>query len=121
MSESTATSPVRVPKAIGDFHWTKVLLYQVLLLAAILGAALIGIERELSPGEPSSTDVYDRQLPKLPPDWASATALFESGTLMHDILPAPLRESLIACKRQELETFALQVSDFELETYLESV
>jgi len=90
-------------------------------MAAILGAALIGIERELSPGEPSAIDVYDRKLPKLPPDWASATALFESGTLMHDILPAPLRESLIACKRQELETFALQVSDFELETYLESV
>ncbi len=92
-----------------------------LVMAAILGAALIGIERELSPGEPSAIDVYDRKLPKLPPDWASATALFESGTLMHDILPAPLRESLIACKRQELETFALQVSDFELETYLESV
>ncbi len=92
-----------------------------LVMAAILGAALIGIERELSPGEPSAIDAYERKLPKLPPDWASATALFESGTLMHDILPAPLRQSLIACKRQELETFALQVSDFELETYLESV
>ncbi len=92
-----------------------------LVLASILGAALIGIERELSPGEPSTTDVYDRQLPKLPPDWASATALFESGTLMADILPAPLRQSFIACKRQELDTFALQVSDFEIETYLESV
>jgi len=92
-----------------------------LVMAAILGAALIGIERELSPGEPSAIDAYERKLPKLPPDWASATVLFEGGTLMHDILPAPLRQSLIACKRQELETFALQVSDFELETYLESV
>jgi glutamine synthetase len=92
-----------------------------LVLAAILGAALIGIEREMSPGEPLSIDVYDRKRPKLPPDWASATALFENGTLVHDILPDRLRQSLIACKRQELETFALQVSDFELETYLEAV
>lgn len=43
MSESTATSPVRVPKAIGDFHWTKVLLYQVLLLLAILGVWEAGV------------------------------------------------------------------------------
>ncbi len=92
-----------------------------LVLASILGAALIGIERELSPGEPSTTDVYDRQLPKLPPDWASAIAAFEAGPRVAEIFPGVLRDAFVACKRQELNTFALNVSDFEIETYLESV
>ncbi|MFC5385011.1 glutamine synthetase family protein [Aquamicrobium segne] len=92
-----------------------------LVLAAILGAALIGIERHLNPGEPATTDVYERDLPKLPPDWASAIASFESGSMVAEIFPDALRGSLVACKRQELETFALRVNNFEFETYLETV
>jgi glutamine synthetase len=92
-----------------------------LVLAAILGAALIGIERKLPPGEPTATDVQDRKASKLPPDWASAIASFDHGELVAEIFPDALRTSLIACKRQELETFALRVNNFEFETYLESV
>jgi glutamine synthetase len=92
-----------------------------LVLAAILGAALIGIERQLSPGEPAATENYKRKPQKLPPDWASAIASFEHGELVEEIFPDALRGSLIACKRQELETFALRVNNFEFETYLESV
>ncbi|OQM75612.1 glutamine synthetase family protein [Manganibacter manganicus] len=92
-----------------------------LVLAAILGAALVGIERQLSPGDPAGTDVYKRKLPKLPPDWASAIAGFEHGELVEEIFHDTLRTSLVACKRQELETFALRVNNFEFETYLESV
>jgi glutamine synthetase len=92
-----------------------------LVLTAILGAALLGIEQRLSPGDPSGADLSGEELPKLPPDWASALHAFEEGRLVPEIFPALLRQSLIACKRQELETFAVQVSDFELETYLESV
>ena len=92
-----------------------------LVLVAILGAGLIGMERHLSPGEPSATDMQTRQLPKLPPDWASALHAFEAGELVEQIFPQVLRQSFVACKRQEQETFAVQVSDFELETYLESV
>jgi len=92
-----------------------------LVLAAILGAALTGIERQLSPGEPAGTDVYDKPLPKLPPDWASAIAAFEQGVHVAEVFPAVLRDSFVASKRQELETFAVQVSDFEVETYLEHV
>ncbi|TIX09630.1 MAG: glutamine synthetase, partial [Mesorhizobium sp.] len=90
-------------------------------LAAILGAALVGIEKELSPGEPTGGEGQGLTLAKLPPDWASAIASFESGPLVAEIFPATLRQSFVACKRQELNTFALNVSDFEIETYLESV
>ncbi len=92
-----------------------------LVLAAILGAALVGIERHLSPGEPITADVHERDLPKLPPDWASAIASFEHGEMVADIFPDVLRASLVACKKQELETFALRVNNFEFETYLEAV
>ena len=92
-----------------------------LVLAAILGAALTGIERQLSPGEPAGPDAQDKPASKLPPDWASAIASFEHGARIAEIFPAVLRDSFVACKRQELETFALQVSNFEVETYLESV
>ena len=92
-----------------------------LVLAAILGAALTGIERQLSPGDPIGSDGQGLPPAKLPPDWASAIAAFESGTHVAEIFPAILRDSFVACKRQELNTFALNVSDFEIETYLESV
>jgi glutamine synthetase len=32
-----------------------------------------------------------------------------------------LRDMLVACKRQELTTFAAQVTDFEYEAYLDMV
>ncbi|MER8584116.1 glutamine synthetase family protein [Mesorhizobium sp. M1338] len=92
-----------------------------LVLAAILGAALTGIERQISPGDPIRSDGQGLPPAKLPPDWASAIAAFESGTHVAEIFPAILRDSFVACKRQELNTFALNVSDFEIETYLESV
>ncbi|WP_149804151.1 glutamine synthetase family protein [Mesorhizobium sp. NFR06] len=92
-----------------------------LVLAAILGAALIGIERQLSPGEPTGGEGQGLPLAKLPPDWASAIAAFEAGPRVAEIFPTVLRDAFIACKRQELNTFALNVSDFEIETYLESV
>ncbi|TIV70393.1 MAG: glutamine synthetase [Mesorhizobium sp.] len=92
-----------------------------LVLAAILGAALIGIENKLSPGEPTGGEGQGLTLAKLPPDWASAIAAFEIGARVAEIFPAVLRDAFIACKRQELNTFALNVSDFEIETYLESV
>jgi glutamine synthetase len=38
-----------------------------------------------------------------------------------EIFPDALRGWLVACKRQELETFALRVNNFEFETYLEAV
>ncbi len=36
-------------------------------------------------------------------------------------MPLMLRDMLVACKRQELDTFAAQVTDFEYETYLDMV
>ena len=53
-----------------------------LVLAAILGAALAGIEEHMMPAEPITGDAYSRKLPSIPPDWASAVDDFEEGGMI---------------------------------------
>jgi glutamine synthetase len=92
-----------------------------LVLAGILGGALLGIERQIAPPDPVTGDAYLLRLKSLPPDWASAIAAFASGGMVADALPVMLRDMLVACKQQEMNTFASQVTDFEYETYLDMV
>ena len=92
-----------------------------LVLAGILAGALVGIERQTAPPAPVTGDAYALHLKSLPPDWASAIDAFAAGQIVSDTLPPMLRDMLVACKRQELQTFAAQVTDFEYETYLDMV
>jgi glutamine synthetase len=92
-----------------------------LVLAAILGAALAGIEGRMAPAEPITGDAYSRKLPGIPPDWASAVDAFDQGDMVPAILSPTLKRMLIDCKRQEMEVFARRVTDFEYHTYLETV
>ncbi len=92
-----------------------------LVLAGILGGAIVGIEREMTPPEPVRGDAYTLKLKGLPPDWASAIDAFDNGEIVEATLPEMLRNMLVACKRQEMATFAAQVTDFEYEAYLDMV
>ena len=92
-----------------------------LVLAGILAGALVGIERQTTPPAPVTGDAYALHFKSLPPDWASAIDAFAAGQIVSDTLPPMLRDMLVACKRQELQTFAAQVTDFEYETYLDMV
>lgn len=88
-----------------------------LVLAAILGAALIGIERELKPEPATTGNSYDADLPQLPLDWVSAIAEFEDGDLIPDIFDPMLIQLFTQMKRQEMHRFLDVVSEFETETY----
>ncbi len=92
-----------------------------LVMAAILGAALHGIERSLAPPEPIVGDAYSRKLPGIPPDWASAVEAFQRSTLIPELLSPTLQAMLVDCKRQEMDVFAERVTDFEYYSYLEAV
>ena len=92
-----------------------------LVLAGILGAALVGIEGRMMPAEPITGDAYAQRLPSIPPGWASAVAAFEQGPLIPHFLSTTLQRMLVDCKRQEMEVFAQRVTDFEYHTYLETV
>ena len=92
-----------------------------LVVAAILGAALYGIENELEPPDPNPGRAYSERLPKLPADWASAVNAFEDGEIIPDFFDETLRSMFVACKRQEISGFASNVTDFEFSAYLEII
>ena len=92
-----------------------------LVLAGILGAALFGIENELTPPDPVRSRSYSERLPKLPADWASAVNAFEDGAMIAAMFDPRLQSLLVACKRQEIAGFAAIVTDLEFSTYLEVV
>lgn len=92
-----------------------------LVMAAILGAALVGIRNKWMPPEPISGRAYQSRAASIPVEWGSAVTAFENGSIVPEIFDAELRAMLIACKRQEIAGFAEQVTDFEFGAYLEIV
>ncbi|MDU8926569.1 glutamine synthetase family protein [Alisedimentitalea sp. MJ-SS2] len=92
-----------------------------LTLAAILGAALAGIEDGATPPAPITGNAYDQDLPQLAPDWQSALTAFETDPFMARILPGEVIRNLCYTKRQEIRRIdALPVED-RWKVYLETV
>lgn len=92
-----------------------------LVLAAILGAALYGIESKSKPVDPLEGNAYDVDLPTLPLEWSSAIAAFKKGTVIAHIFSPILMRLYAQCKQQELAHFLSQVTEQEYQTYLETV
>ncbi|ODA66742.1 Gamma-glutamylputrescine synthetase PuuA [Methyloligella halotolerans] len=92
-----------------------------LVLASILGGALLGIERKLTPPPPVDGNAYDAELPALPREWGAAIEAFDAGSHVGDIFSPTLQRMLVDCKRQELQRFRQTVTEFEHQTYLEVV
>lgn len=92
-----------------------------LVLAAILGAALEGIEREATAPAPMTAAAEEAAGATLPQDWKAAIAAFERSERMASIFAPVLRETFVGMKKQELQVFSQQISHFEHETYLETV
>ncbi len=78
-----------------------------LMLAAVLGAAMIGIEDQMQPPSPVKGDAYQvSDAPQLAPDWETSITWLEQDPLMARILPAETIRNLVMTKRQELRSFA---------------
>lgn len=92
-----------------------------LVLAAILGAALEGIERQIAPPDPLVTTDDVTAGATLPMDWKLAIEAFERSESMTRIFAPILRDTYVGMKWQELQVFSKQISAFEHETYLETV
>lgn len=89
-----------------------------LVMAAILGAALMGVEDDLSPPEPIIGNAYEQPILKVPTDWDEAITRFESSPRMARIFPKLLIEMLARVKRQEQRTTAkLDPDMLNLQTY----
>jgi glutamine synthetase len=92
-----------------------------LVLASILGGALVGIEGEMVPAAPISGDAYSMKLDHLPLDWATSIDAFRRGAQVQKIYSKRLQTMLVESKMQELRRFSRQVTDFEYDTYLQVV
>ena len=92
-----------------------------LIFAAVLGAAITGIEDGLSPPPPISGNAYEAELPQLAPDWESAIDAFESDPWIARILAPDLIRNLVMTKRQELEMMRARPAGRHWTLYLETV
>jgi len=90
-------------------------------LAAVLGAAMDGIERQAEPPAPITGNAYEGNHPELVTNWADAIDLFETDPLIARIFHPRLVENLGMTKRQELRLLADIPADEHWKTYLETV
>ena len=92
-----------------------------LMIAGVLGAALIGIEDGLTPPPPITGNAYELDLPKLPTTWQDALDTFESSPEMRRIFAPQMIENLVRTKRQEIRYMAELSTEEVLELYLDTV
>lgn len=92
-----------------------------LFLAAVLGAALDGIEQAKAPPAPITGNAYEHDLEQIPRTWAEAIDSFEHSAEIARIFPAELRRNLLATKRQELHYMAELSPAEQLDLYLDTV
>lgn len=92
-----------------------------LTFAAILGAAIEGIDTSLVPPAPITGNAYEQTLPQLATNWAEAIDLFESDAFVARCLPKPLITNLVMTKRQELRKLSAIERKVQWQTYLERV
>lgn len=92
-----------------------------LSVAAVLGAALNGIEDRLEPPPPIQGNAYEQGLAQLPATWGAAIDAFAACPQIKRIFPAHLIENFVMTKRQELHYMAELSDDETVELYLDTV
>jgi glutamine synthetase len=98
-----------------------------LAFSAMLAAGLDGIERDLMPPAPVNEDVYHfdqvdldaRAIDTLPGTLAEALDALERDQVIQDALGPDISDVFMRAKRAEWGEYRIQVTDWELERYLE--
>ncbi|NVK73841.1 glutamine synthetase [Marinomonas sp. CT5] len=91
-----------------------------LVLAAVLGAALHGIEAKLSPPQPIEGDAYamSERFEPLPNRWELASESFADSVFLRDYLGEEFVRVYGAAKEQEQQKIYSRISNVEYEAYL---
>ncbi|MFV0245879.1 MAG: glutamine synthetase family protein [Qingshengfaniella sp.] len=92
-----------------------------LVLAAILGAAMMGIEDELTPPEPIIGNAYGQRILQFPTDWNAAIERFSVSPRMARIFPPLLIDMLARIKRQEQRKLATLAPTEQILSLFEAV
>ena len=99
-----------------------------LAFAAMLGAGLDGIEQGQAPPPPVNEDVYDfderdlreRAIGVLPATLSEALDELEADQVIQDALGPTITKALLRARRKEWDEYRIQVTNWELERYLET-
>lgn len=89
-----------------------------LLLAAILGGMLLGLDEVLDPGPVTTPDSAPDNPDMLTHDFLTAVELFRASEFIADIFDIRYRKLYGDTKRKEAITYLRTVSDFDYQTYL---
>jgi glutamine synthetase len=92
-----------------------------LMLAAVLGAAINGIEDGEEPPAPITGNAYAADLPQIPGDWKSAIDAFEASPEIARIFSADLIRNFVLTKRQELHYMQELTPTEQVTIYLDTV
>jgi glutamine synthetase len=92
-----------------------------LTVAAVLGAALRGLRNGATPPEPISGNAYASDTPPIKCGWQESLAVFEHSPAVNDLFDPLIVRMMSALKTQEIRRFSNHVSEFELNSYLETV
>ena len=92
-----------------------------LTFAAILGAAITGIDDAMTAPAPIAGNAYEADLPQLAADWGTAIDAFETDPLIARIFSAELVANLVMTKRQEHARIDRMAAEDHWKVYLETV
>ncbi|MDV7270238.1 glutamine synthetase family protein [Thioclava sp. A2] len=92
-----------------------------LMISAILGAALIGLEDQTPAPAPFHGNAYQQNLPQLPANWGDAIEAFANCEITKRIFPEELIRTFLMTKRQELHYMAELSEAEQVELYLDTV
>ncbi|MGA9410336.1 MAG: glutamine synthetase family protein [Roseobacter sp.] len=92
-----------------------------LMMAAVLGAAINGIEDAQEPPAPITGNAYAADLPQIPGDWKTAIDVFETDPEVARIFPAELIRNFVLTKRQELHYMQELDPTEQVSIYLDTV
>jgi glutamine synthetase len=92
-----------------------------LMLAAVLGAAINGIEDGLEPPAPITGNAYNAGLAQIPTDWETAIDMFENDPQVARIFAPELIRNFVLTKRQEMQYMAELTPEERVEIYLDTV
>ncbi|MFU8862779.1 MAG: glutamine synthetase family protein [Rhodobacterales bacterium] len=92
-----------------------------LMLAAILGSALNGMDDKNEPPAPVTGNAYALDLPQVPTTWADAIHAFETSPEIARVFPPELVRNFVLTKRQELHYMGELTPEERVEIYLDTV
>lgn len=122
------TAAVRIP---GGSHLARRIEHRVagadanpyLVIAAVLAAALQGMDAAEEPPAPADGDVENgaANAATVPADWRHAIEAFETSARVKTLFPADFILMFASCKRQELAVFEGEITPLEFRSYLHTV